>query len=149
MSQTGLSEFDASVHKANVWFKDLMHLMNWQDRHRAYGALRAVLHCLRDHLPLEQVAALGAQLPMLVRGFYYEGWHPAGKPLKERKRSAFLESVAEQLEDPNVEPEKVVTAVFQVLNAHLSLGEVESAMHCLPKELRALWPSPSKSGAYR
>jgi hypothetical protein len=27
---------------------------------------------------------LGAQLPLLVRGIYYEGWHMAGKPTRER-----------------------------------------------------------------
>ena len=27
---------------------------------------------------------LGAQLPMLLRGLYYEGWHMAGKPTKDR-----------------------------------------------------------------
>ena len=140
MSQTGLSEFDASVHKTNIWLKDLLVQLLWHDRHRAYHALRVVLHSLRDHLPVEQVAALGAQLPMVVRGFYYEGWRPSGKPLKSRKREAFLAHVAQQFEDPNIDPEKVVGAVFRVLNNHLSAGEVEGVKHCLPKELRSLWP---------
>ena len=42
--------------------------------HKAYLALRTVLHALRDRLTLEEAVQLGAQLPMLVRGFYYEGW---------------------------------------------------------------------------
>ena len=140
MSHTGLSEFDASVQKTNIWLKDLLVQMRWHDRHRAYHALRVVLHALRDHLPVEQVADLGAQLPMLVRGFYYEGWRPAGKPLKDRKRSAFLAHVAQQFDDPDVDPEKVVGGVFRVLNTHLSAGQVDGVMHCLPEELRSLWP---------
>ena len=140
MSQTGLSEFDASIHKTNIWLKDLLMQLRWHDRHRAYHALRVVLHALRDHLPVDQVADLGSQLPMLVRGFYYDGWRPAGKPLKDRKREAFIALVARQFDDPDVDPEKVVGAVFRVLNTHLSAGQVECVMHCLPEELRSLWP---------
>jgi hypothetical protein len=68
----------------NSWLKELMELMGWEDRHRAYHALRVVLHALRDHLTIDEVVTLGAQLPMLVRGFYYEGWHPTPLTLYER-----------------------------------------------------------------
>jgi uncharacterized protein (DUF2267 family) len=46
MSQTGLTEFDNAVQKTNIWLKDLMELLRWKDRHRAYFALRVVLHTL-------------------------------------------------------------------------------------------------------
>ena len=44
---------------------------------------------------VNEVAALGVQLPMLVRGFYYEGWKPADKPLRERKKETFLTHISE------------------------------------------------------
>ncbi len=86
MSLTGLSQFDTTIHATNTWLKDLMERLGWEDRHRAYQAFRAVLHALRDHLTVDEVATLGAQLPLLIRGIYYEGWHPADKPLRERKK---------------------------------------------------------------
>ncbi len=141
MSHTGLSEFDSSIQKTNVWLKELMELMRWEDRHRAYFALRTVLHALRDHLPVEAAVALGAQLPMLVRGFYYEGWRPAGKPVKERKREAFLQHVTESFGDPCLDSEEVVRAVMRLMNGRLSDGQIEGVKQCLPAELRALWPS--------
>jgi len=76
MAMTGLKAFDTTIEKTNIWLKEIMQEMNTEDRHRAYNALSSVLHALRDRMPVDEVVQLGAQLPMLVRGFYYEGWDP-------------------------------------------------------------------------
>jgi uncharacterized protein (DUF2267 family) len=142
MSATGLDVFDTTVHKTNSWLKSLMEELHWEDRRRAYLALRATLHALRDRLTIEEVAQLGAQLPMLIRGFYYEGWDPTGKPLKIRQREEFLAPIAQsfvQAGDP-VEPEPIARAVFAVLAQRVSDGEIEDVKHLLPAEIRAIWP---------
>jgi uncharacterized protein (DUF2267 family) len=141
MSLTGLAAFDSTVHTTNAWLKELMEDLRWEDRHRAYAALRAVLHGLRDHLTVDEVVTLGAQLPMLIRGVYYEGWHPADKPLRERKKEQFLAHIAAAFrEDPSIDPEDVTQAVLGLLARHVSGGEVAGLKHALPAELRALWP---------
>jgi uncharacterized protein (DUF2267 family) len=56
MSATGLEAFDTTIQKTNSWLNDLMQVMDWSDRHKAYLALRATLHALRDRLPVEEVA---------------------------------------------------------------------------------------------
>jgi uncharacterized protein (DUF2267 family) len=140
MTQTSLAAFDSTLQTTSIWLNDVLERLGWQDHHRAYHSLRAVLHALRDRLPVEQAAALAAQLPMLVRGFYYEGWHPHGKPVKERHKEDFLAHVAEAFrDDPDVDPERVVQAVFRVLSKHVSGGEVESVKRSLPTEIRSLW----------
>ncbi len=68
--------------------------MGLSDRHAAYRVLRAVLHALRDRLTVAETVDLGAQLPMLIRGLYYEGWTPNDKPLRERTREKFRHSSA-------------------------------------------------------
>jgi uncharacterized protein (DUF2267 family) len=40
---------------------------------------------------------LGAPLPMLVRGIYYEGWRIAGKPTKDRHIDEFIGHVLKKL----------------------------------------------------
>jgi uncharacterized protein (DUF2267 family) len=140
MSQTTLTPFESTIQTTNVWLNDILELLGWREQHQAYHALRAVLHALRDRLPVDQAAALAAQLPMLVRGFYYEGWHPHGKPVKERHQEQFLAHVAEAFRDnPEVDPERVTKAVLRVLSEHVSTGEIAAVKSSLPKELRWLW----------
>lgn len=137
---TGIAAFDSTIHTTNIWLNDLLDRLGWQEKQRAYQALRVVLHALRDRLPVTQAVALGAQLPVLVRGFYFEGWHPADKPLKERTKEGFLAHVAMAFRDsPDVDAEELARAVFQVLAKHVTPGEIKHVQIALPKEIRSLW----------
>ena len=99
-----------------------------------------VLHALRDRLTLAEVAALGAQMPLLVRGLYYEGWQPNDKPLRERKKSEFLAHVSAAFpNDREIDPENVVWSVFQLLTKHISSGMIKNVQAVLPAELRTMW----------
>ncbi|WP_457637058.1 DUF2267 domain-containing protein [Oceanithermus sp.] len=145
MASSGLAVFDTTIQKTNSWLKEVMKELGTDDRHLAYLALRAVLHALRDRLTVEEVAELGAQLPMLIRGFYYEGWDPTGKPVKERHKEGFLNNIRRYFKtaryaEASVDPEEVARAVFRVLARRISEGEIEDVIHILPRELRELWP---------
>jgi uncharacterized protein (DUF2267 family) len=143
MSATGLPVFDETIHLTNAWLNEVMEALGWDDRHRAYLALRLTLQGLRDCLTVEEAAQLSAQLPMLVRGFYFEGWHPAHKPVEERGREAFVRRVQEGFRqmpaDEPIDAADVVQAVFGLLMRRLSDGG-RGARQRLPKSLRELWP---------
>jgi uncharacterized protein (DUF2267 family) len=145
MSATGLEVFDTTLQKTNSWLHDLTQALGWADRHKAYTALRATLHALRDRLSVEEVAQLGAQLPMLIRGFYYEGWDPTGKPLRIRQKEQFLARIELELRgderfDDLVPVERIAQAVFMLLTQRVSAGEIENVKHVMPADIRELWP---------
>jgi uncharacterized protein (DUF2267 family) len=141
MSATGLDVFDMTLHKTNSWLNDLMQELGWPDRHKAYMALRVTLHALRDRLTIDEVAQLSAQFPMLIRGFYYEGWDPTDKPLRIRHQEQFLARIEQELRgDDYLDPEEVACAVFTVLAHRVTEGEIEDVQHILPAEIRELWP---------
>ena len=141
MSATGLDVFDTTVQKTNIWLNDLMKVLGWQDRHKAYLALRATLHALRDRLTVDEVAHLGAQLPMLMRGFYYEGWDPSHKPLREHHRKQFLARIEQEFQgDDCIDPEQLARSVFTMLAMRVTEGEIEDVKHVLPDGVRDLWP---------
>jgi len=146
MSATDVPVFEKTLRKTEEWLREIMREIGSEDHHLAYLVLRGTLQVLRDRLPLEETAHLGAQLPMLVRGFYYEGWHPA-RDVSRMHRDEFLERVQQQLAGaaPTVNMEAAVRAVFHVLSQKIAKGEIEQIEQALPPDLRELWPARSSS----
>src|SRR3990172_10533623 len=139
MTVDTVNVFEHTIEITHTWLHDLMERLGWQDQQRAYVALRAVLHALRDRLTVDDASHLAAQLPMLIRGFYYEGYHPAGKPLAERKKSEFLAHGAAECTDERRNDGHVTKAVCQVRAKHITPGEGEKIKGALPSEIRSLW----------
>ena len=140
MSMTGLPVFDTTIQKTNLWLNELMEDLEWDNRHKAYQALRGVLHVLRDHLPTAEAAHFSSQLPMLVRGIFFEGWRPNGKGGRDHTAETFLAAVADHFpKDPEIDAERVVRAVFSLLADHIPGGEIEKIIGVMPKQLRQFW----------
>jgi uncharacterized protein (DUF2267 family) len=140
---THISVFDKTEQKTMEWIKNVSTNMGSKDMQRSYTILRAVLHATRDRLRPDEAVHFGAQLPMLVRGFYYEGWHPHDKPRKYRHKEEFLEEIHKKvptLDDAQLE--RAATAVFETLESKMPGGELEQVRTALPRELRELWPIP-------
>jgi uncharacterized protein (DUF2267 family) len=117
-----------------------MDALRTDDRELAYAALRAVLHTLRDRLPTAEAADLAAQLPMLLRGLYFEGWTPAHQSKPLRDRDAFLGRVAAEMKRSEITPEEAVRAVFQLLAARVAPGEIADVVGSMPESFETLWP---------
>jgi uncharacterized protein (DUF2267 family) len=110
------------------------------------------LHAVRDVIPLAESAQLSAQLPMLVRGIYFEGWNPARAADRDRSRDAFLRRVEAALEramwnelEP-IAPEHAARAVLRVLTARVAAGEIDHVRQAMPERVRDLWPQAAATG---
>lgn len=116
------------------------------DKHRSYRLLRTVLQAVRDWLPVNEAVGLGAQLPELLRGVYYEHWRPTTTPVKDRHKADFIARIDHAFRtDPIPFTSDAVTAVFELLSDKIAAGEIEDVRHELPADLRALWPLPSQA----
>ena len=134
--------FHTTLQKTGEWLRDIRQLLEWESDQRAYLALRAVLHTLRDRLPVVEAVHLGSQLPMLVRGFYYEGWTPQDKPLKFN-HDEFLLAVASYFREPGVNPMQVTRAVVETMGEHIDPGELAKLVRVLPRDFADLVELPA------
>ena len=143
MSTAGLDVFDRTIQETNQWLNTITEELGQGDSQLAYSGLRATLHALRDRIPTDVAAEFGAQLPMLVRGFYYEGYVPSQTPIKDRTKEEFLERIAELYHNKDVDLEKLAAAVFSTVNKFVSKGSAEKTRDMLNERVRELWPAPS------
>jgi uncharacterized protein (DUF2267 family) len=139
MSANGLEVFDKTLETTHIWLKEIMADIG-PDRQVAWKVLSVVLHKLRDRLPLGLAAHLGSQLPLLIRGVYYDQFEPGKLPTECDSREEFVAEVAEWLTDTRpVDPDLAVRSVFNVLSNHVSEGQVVKVREALPRSLRQSW----------
>jgi uncharacterized protein (DUF2267 family) len=151
MSAQGLEGLEHTVQLTHVWINELDAHLGWNNKARSYRLLKAVLHALRDSLQVNEAADLGAQLPGLLRGAYYEQWRPATTPVKSRNVEDFLDRVNRDFKkDPLENGAQAAMAVFQLLTKKITEGEIQDVRRALSEEVRNIWPEPYREpGAIR
>ena len=139
MSANGLEVFDRTLQTTHVWLGEIMAEIG-PERQLAWKVLSVVLHKLRDRLPVELAAHLGAQLPLLVRGVYYDQFQPARQPSDCRGWDDFVAEVSDWLADTRpVDPKDAIDVVLRVLTRHVPPGQIENVRDALPHDIRRHW----------
>jgi uncharacterized protein (DUF2267 family) len=150
MSATGLDIFDKTLQSTHIWLDEIMQVVG-PDRQVAWKVLSTVLHKLRDRLPVDLAAHLGAELPLLVRGAYYDQYEPAKQPVDFDTYAEFRAEIEQWLSDIRpVNPDDAIRAVFGLLSRHIAAGQIEKVKNALPKGLRQFWANvenPEHAGA--
>lgn len=128
------------MQSTNIWLNEIGEDIG-PDKQRAYHALRAVLFAIRDRITVEEAFHLSAQLPLLIRGIFWDGYQPANKPERYRSRDEFLDKVAQGVgQIQPMDPEECARAVFRVLQTHVPEGEVGDVKSMLPEDVRRIFP---------
>jgi uncharacterized protein (DUF2267 family) len=136
---TRISSLDKSIEATNVWLAELATELGTDDRREAYRVLRGFLHALRDRLTVDEAAELAAQLPMVVRGIFFQDWQPSRTPASYHDRREFLAAFAAEAGlHGDSETSFAAEAAMRTLRAHVSEGEVDDVLAILPSDLREL-----------
>jgi uncharacterized protein (DUF2267 family) len=139
----GLAVFDTTIQDTNLWLKAVSARLADCERQDAYAGFRAVLHALRDRLPAQSAVNFAAQLPLLLRAVYFEGWTLPEHPTSWRSVNEFADTVAAQLPDRfRFDAIMTTEAVFAATAKFMSAGETEKVRAQLPEPIRDLWPHP-------
>jgi uncharacterized protein (DUF2267 family) len=149
MATTGLEVFDKTLHTTNLWLDEINAEIG-PDRHLAWHVLGAVLRSIRDEMQVEQAAHFSAQLPLLIRGAYFDQYRPATQPAAARSHDDFIARIQEDMDGSRpVNVPQAATAVMRTLNRHMTEGQVRKVRDALPKGVRAMWPDPEHMEAGR
>lgn len=143
MTTTNVPGLDASIQTTNEWLKELQEEGRFETRQQTYSVLRATLHALRDRLAADEAVHLAAELPLVLRGAYFEGWK-VGKQEKYSDQEGFLQHLRERFGRSPMQPSddelfSAATAVFRVLKRRINAGELEDVRSNMPQELRDMF----------
>ena len=143
--------WDNAQSKSSSWISDLSDHLGWANAPLTLLALRAVLHALRDRLPPDEAVELSAQMPLIIKGVYFDRWDPSATPVRARTREEFLGLVRTNLQRAarDIDPERLTRAVFKLLAERVSQGEIRDVQSVLPPELAALWPKTTTAVGMR
>jgi len=129
---------DHTVAKTYDWLRLISERAGLEGNHRAYQALRAVLHALRDRVEPNVAAHFSAQLPLLLRGVFYEGWDPAKTPIR-LSLAAFLERVEKEANLKGTSAaQDAARAVLSVCWDELGEGAMDHLISVLPSDFAVL-----------
>ncbi len=140
MAMTGIPALDHAPQVFAEWLNELCKELGWSEKSRANLLLHETLHAIRDFLTVDEAADLASQLPVLVRGVFYEGWNPSKTPVKPRNKSDLLARISARFsKQPIEDPEKAVAAVFSLLRRHVAGGEIDQVRHALRRSIQEMW----------
>ena len=130
-----------AINSYETWLNELEQKPAIQSPENAWSAMRSVLQTLRDRMPAEEAVHLGAQLPLIARGVFFEGWKLSRDPDKMNQQE-FYDRVRKRLAGTSLENDPALMTVyaFEVINRHIDPGQINHVKATLPHDLVVLWP---------
>ncbi|OQA04016.1 MAG: hypothetical protein BWY68_00555 [bacterium ADurb.Bin400] len=137
---TGLDVFDTTLQKTNEILKAIEEEYDWEGRrNQSYMALRAVLHAIRDRLPVDDSVNLAAQFPILLKGIYFDGWSSEDVPVRMDKEELLGRIRQEFTFEVEGGIEKLTRIVINKVFNSLDPGEKAKIERMLPPDIATLF----------
>ncbi|NLS20366.1 DUF2267 domain-containing protein [Rhizobium sp. P40RR-XXII] len=142
MSYFPLRTFPDAAQQANLWVHELADRLNCEQR-EAYEVLRTVLQVLRDSMTVHDLSEFANYLPVLLRGIFFENWHPAAATSARNSTEHFPAAVAARLDCSEPEGRDAIAEVFKLLELRANPFIAEK-LRALP---RTALSSPMSAGS--
>jgi uncharacterized protein (DUF2267 family) len=141
-----LPSVDRAVERVHAWVFELDEDLGWGDPAAAFDGLCSTLRALRDQLSTDEVLDLASQLPVLLRGFFLDGWN--GRAPRVFRRENFVRPVARALGPRGEDAEHVARASLALLARHVAQSEMADLVCALPPDLGELFPEDIRRLAF-
>jgi len=137
--------FYSFARKGYEFIDEVAVELKTDDSEKAGRVTRSVLRALRNRLTIEESFHFIAQLPMILKAVYVDGWKMSLQFDKMKHIADFISEVVKE-DDASAwkdfgttdEVKDSIIAVFKVLSKHISMGEVENLMAVLPEDLQLI-----------
>jgi uncharacterized protein (DUF2267 family) len=138
--------FQKYVDEGNRFINRLAEALgNASDKDHASRVSVAVLHAIRDRIKPEESMHLIAQLPMMLKAVYVDGWNITREPADAKTIEEFLNEVREHAPRSaardfgnDQQARDNVKAFFSVLRGYVDEGEMADLCAQLPAGVREL-----------
>lgn len=139
MGVATLQSIARSLQKTDVWLNEIQERLGTDDEQLSYRALRAFFITLRDRLTADEAADFAAQLPLVLRGVYFEGYKPSRQPDAYRGGEDFLQRLEEMGNlTGDTEASVVAQACAEVAREQMTEGAFDDATRQLPSSIRTV-----------
>jgi uncharacterized protein (DUF2267 family) len=135
--------FNKYADQGNLFLNQLSDELNMaENKPRTLRILKAVFHAIRNRISAEESTHFIAQLPMVLKALYVDGWKIGQKTTHRSTHQDFIEDVyqlsggAEGAFKRKDEVERYVRAVLDSLSHYISEGEMADIAAMLPPQLR-------------
>jgi uncharacterized protein (DUF2267 family) len=132
--------FEKNCNEAISWINEISIRAGFPSRPDwAYSALKSVLHSIRDRSTIEEIFQFAAQLPLIIKGIFFEGYNPSGKPVKLNSEE-FMMRIRKDMGTANEIPAgEAFRVVLELLYEKTSTGEMNQLRGLMPKDIQKLW----------
>lgn len=127
--------FAPAMRTAQQWLRTVARHLGTDDELVAHRMLRAWLHTVRDSLGVNSTAHLGAQLPGMLRGEYFDGWVPEHTP-RRADAADFSTRFAQAAHIDIADAPATAAAVTTALRELFSPGQLNKTLAVFPLSVR-------------